>query len=326
MSALGKPLALTELEAVRNGLQDYESLRFNATDEAQPAELKDYLDFYGINVARDSRNYPRLRHGVHALTSGSYRLCLHTFKQANASKTLLLVHGYLDHVGLFGHLIRYGLERGYNVVAFDLPGHGLSSGEAAVIDNFADYSEAIKSVVRVCGDFPQDWSLIAQSTGAAAVFDYFLRYDAAPFKRAVLLAPLIRPVGWWWIRAARPLLRPFCKDVTRRFARNSSDAEFLAFIQNDPLQQRRLPLRWMAALGSWLKSLPQKNNAPIPMLVIQGDADTTVDWRYNIECIQRIFAGADTRIVVGARHHLANESQVYQSEIRGLIDEFLMRR
>ena len=33
-----------------------------------------------------------------------------------------------------------GLLHRYNVLIFDLPGHGLSSGEPAVIDDFSDYS------------------------------------------------------------------------------------------------------------------------------------------------------------------------------------------
>ncbi len=35
---------------------------------------------------------------------------------------LLILHGYLDHSGLFGHLIEYGLSRHSNVLIFDLPG------------------------------------------------------------------------------------------------------------------------------------------------------------------------------------------------------------
>jgi hypothetical protein len=62
--------------------------------------------------------------------------------------TVIIVHGYLDHSGLYGRLIRWSLEQNYNVICFDLPGHGLSSGEPANIDSFATYTHIFRQVIR----------------------------------------------------------------------------------------------------------------------------------------------------------------------------------
>ena len=100
------------------------------------ADERQYLDFYGINFESE---FAGLQHSLGTIESCQQRLAVHVLRQPQATRVLLLVHGYLDHVGLFGHLIRFGLERGYTVVAFDLPGHGLSSGERVSIEDFSDY-------------------------------------------------------------------------------------------------------------------------------------------------------------------------------------------
>ena len=47
--------------------------------------------------------------------------------------TAVIVHGYLDHLGLFGPLINHLLDQDFTVVCFDLPGLGLSDGELSLI-------------------------------------------------------------------------------------------------------------------------------------------------------------------------------------------------
>ncbi|WP_423811416.1 alpha/beta hydrolase, partial [Pseudomonas aeruginosa] len=40
--------------------------------------------------------------------------------------SLLLMHGYYDHMGLYRHVVDWALGMGFSVLACDLPGHGLS--------------------------------------------------------------------------------------------------------------------------------------------------------------------------------------------------------
>ena len=50
-------------------------------------------------------------------------------------------------------------------------------------------------------------------------------------------------------------------------------------------------------------------------LVIQGDQDTTVDWRWNLARIRETFPAAEIRILQGARHHLVNESPELRAQV-----------
>ena len=148
--------------------------------------------------------------------------------------------------------MRAGLARGCNVVAFDLPGHGLSSGRRAEIDDFAEYSRAIAAVLEAVSFLPGRRDCIAQSTGGAAVMDYLQTGQQPDLDRIVLLAPLVRPHGWWRVRALHELLHRFVSAVPRDFADNSQDPDFIKFLHRDPLQSNVIPACWVGALRRWL--------------------------------------------------------------------------
>jgi lysophospholipase len=276
--------------------------------------------FYGMDF---QDRLPGVEYSLGSVPSGEYTLAVHRWLQPGASSNLLLVHGYYDHSGLFAKLIEYGLMRNCNVLIFDLPGHGLSSGEPAAIDDFADYGSAIAAVLDSV-PLPQLplW-VMAQSTGCAALIEC-ARNHPWPFAATVLLAPLVRPLGWRWGRLAHSLVRPFADSIGRKFTANSSDPSFLEFLQRDPLQSRRLPLRWVTALRRWLASLPAGDLGVGPALIVQGDADRTVDWRYNVEVYRGLYPGSQLTVLPGAGHQLANESPRLRRAYLDTVDAWLL--
>ena len=284
--------------------------------------MADFCGYYGLDVATAGLE---VQHSVGTITSGPWRLATHLWQQPDARGNLLLLHGLFDHTGLYDKLLAYGLSRHYNVLMFDLPGHGLSTGEPAVIEDFVAYGRAIGSVLGQV-ELPQlPCVAMAQSTGCAALVE-FARIYPWPFQAAVLLAPLVRPAQWFKVRTGHILLRHFTDSVSRTFNENSSDQEFLSFIKRDPLQAGRSSMRWVGALRRWLKTLPIANLGVGPVLVVQGDADGTVDWRYNINVIISLFPGSRVEYVSGAGHQLANESQELREAYYGCVDDYLARR
>lgn len=280
-----------------------------ATATALTVKQQAYCRYYGIDF---SDSWPAFQHRLGWVVSGHFQLAVHCYTSPSAVGTLLLVHGYFDHCGLFGSLIEFGLAKNCNVIVFDLPGHGLSTGEPAVIDDFADYGRAVNDVLKSTAISSLPLCVIAQSTGCSALVEYARRYRW-PFLVTVLLAPLGRPKGWRQGRLLHAVLKHFMNSIPRTFSRNSSDEEFLTFIQSDPLQCRRLSLRWVSALKLWLRGLPESSLGVGNALIIQGERDQTVDWKYNLALYGTLFPGSRVVMLPNAGHHLAKESNAIRS-------------
>lgn len=225
--------------------------------------------------------------------------------------TLFLLHGFYDHMGLFRHVIEWALGKGYAVLSCDLPGHGLSSGARASIDDFAVYQQVLDALFLQAQalDLPQPWHLCGQSTGGAIVVDHLLHCaEQSPAQgQVMLLAPLVRPRAWGRSKLSYSLLRHFVSGIERRFTDNSSDPAFLPFLQADPLQPRRLPTAWVGALVQWVKHIEAAPRSDRPLLIVQGEADGTVDWQHNLRILRDKFAQPQILMLPQARHHLANE-------------------
>lgn len=264
-----------------------------------------YRQFYGFSdgLAPHSR--------VGQLQVGGYQIVLQAWWPEQPRATLLLLHGYYDHSGLYRHVIEWALGMGFAVLSFDLPGHGLSSGMRASIGDFAEYQTVLQGVLAEAAalQLPQPWHLCGQSTGGAILIDYLLTgAPSADIGETILLAPLVRPRAWAWSQLSYRVMRHFVSEIPRRFSVNSSDADFIDFVHNhDPLQPRSLPTAWVGALSQWVPRIEAAPRSVRSPLIIQGEADMTVAWRHNLEVLQDKFATPQILRLPEARHHLANE-------------------
>lgn len=287
------------------------------------SEERQYAHFYGIDF---DQHLADIQHSFGYFDAAGFRLACHLWRPDKRCRgTALVGHGYFDHVGLYRRPVGQLLRLGYAVVAFDLPGHGLSSGETAAIDDFEQYQTVLRTCLDHMQPLPQPWHWLAQSTGGAIAMDFLLHAEApVPFEKVILLAPLVWPVGWRTGKYLHFFLSPFIKTLTRRFATNSHDTAFLDFLAHqDPLQARRLSIVWVTAWRRWLPRLQRAAPSTHPLMVIQGTGDHTVDWQRNLPEITRLFPAATIHRLPEARHQLVNESDVFQQQISALIDACL---
>ena len=274
----------------------------------------DYRRFYDLDLEQRFFDVP-WRDG---------HLAVQRFVPAGAVRgSAVVVHGYYDHVGLYGHLIRHLLRRGLAVVAYDQPGHGLSSGERATIETFDWYVEALDVVLAAARDaLPAPVHAVGQSMGGAVLMEWLMRPARPPFTKTVLLAPLVRPKGWPLAKLTLALARPFLKQVPRGTPRNSEDTEFLAFLREDPLQTWVLPVQWATALAAWIKRFEAYPPTQAHVAVIQGGRDGTVDGPHNLAVLRRLFE-VELKELPSARHHLVNETAAIRREVAVFLDEHL---
>ena len=264
-----------------------------------------------------------LGQSFHWFEHDGQRLAVQRFEPAGPVKgSAIVVHGYYDHVGLYGHLIRYLLGRGLRVLAYDQQGHGLSTGRRATIDTFDRYTDDLDAFVSAHADaLAEPCWLVGQSMGASVILELLDTREAGhgeAFERVVLFAPLVRPASWPLSRTTYAVARHVVDEVPRKFVANAENPEFLTLVRSDPLQARTLPMEWVAAMIDWKNRFERREPSGRPVFVLQGGRDGTVDGRYNVKVLKRRY---DVTLLAmpEARHHLVNEA----ASIRGRMWRFL---
>lgn len=264
-----------------------------------------YAGYYGIDFSTRAEQF------LGRVSVADYDLALQLWRPAQPRATLLILHGYYDHMGLYRHLIEWALDQQFAVLALDLPGHGLSSGERASIGCFLSYQAALDAVFTQagCWDLPAPWHVLGQSTGAGILVDRLLHGQVPEqLGETILMAPLVRPRQWLLSQMSLRVLGGVVRQLGRRFTENSTDADFLEFVRlRDPLQPTVLPVAWVQALDAWIPRIEQAQRSAYSPLIIQGQDDSTVDWQHNMTVLADKFAEPQWLYLPGARHHLANE-------------------
>lgn len=283
-------------------------------DQLQPLseEALKHARYYGLDM---EGRLAGVRQFLGYFSSASYRLACHVFLKENAIGTIILQHGYYDHAGLYKHVIKHLLALDYNVLAYDLPGHGLSSGGRAQIDGFHEYSDALRNCIKLAkGKVAAPLCFVGQSTGGAIAMDYLfdaeLERCSIAFEKVILLAPLHRPMQWRKNLMLYHAIKFFAKSVERKFVPSSHDLSFLRFVkEQDPLQSQLVTLSWVGSLHEWIVKTDTAIESQFPLVVVQGKEDQTVDWQKNIPFIQKKFPLVVVHYIEDGRHHLANESK-----------------
>jgi len=301
--------------------------------------IESYLEFYGLKMSAarhefvpfKSNDFELAGHIFIPLETGCLQrpsplgASLTGFRPQNYKATVFILHGYLGHCGLLSKLIKYLVESGFAVAVFDLPGHGLSSGERTAIDDFTQYSQSLNDFMGIIKPrLHGPYHIIGHSTGAAVVVDYLLGGGDDCFDKVILTAPLERSDWWLLSKIGFSISRRFSRFLPRVFRRVSSDRDFLRFVKyKDPLQAKKISLKWVGAMFKWDEKIAGAKNSQRPMLVIQGTKDNIISWKYNLKFIQSKFSNTQIKLVEKGGHELFNESEEIRTMVFSQIKDYL---
>ncbi len=290
-------------------------------EDIDPARVTDYRAFYSLNFPHIAH-----RHRMFCLAGADERLVVQYFLPEQVRGYVMLCHGYYDHVGLFAYTIEYLMHHGLAVVTYDQIGHGLSSGAPVTIESFDRYVQATHAVHEHARNelhIHGAWHWVGQSMGGAVVMEYLHQYspDEGKYGEIVLLAPLIRPYAWWINRWVFAIAKLTITERPRVLTNNAENPEFHDLQEIDPLQARILPVAWVQSMVNWSKRFVSYPRSELAPKLLQGDADRTVDWKFNIKTYERRYPNAHHFIIPGGHHHLANESPAKREMMWTFLDE-----
>lgn len=207
--------------------------------------------------------------------------------------SLIILHGWGDHSGLYGEAARRFAASGLEVFGLDQRGAGLSPGPRGHIERFAQYLADVQYLRKhVAGVAPGPQVLLGHSFGGFVVLRYL---ETAPegLAGAIAAAPFVdfkvRPAGWK-VGLARILA-----DVAPRFGistgldyeHRSRDPGVHAAVRADPLcHDVMTPRAWRETMAAISALGRERDRIAVPLLVLlAGD-----DWIVSTPAT-RAFAG-----------------------------------
>ena len=278
--------------------------------------VETYTAYYGIV-------FPGVVHYVGVIPTVNYTIATQLFLPSASIGTVFIVHGYFDHSAMMRQCIRACIEMGFSVIAIDLPGHGLSSGERASIGCFSEYAMVLDECIAYCKSFlPAPFHFVAHSTGCSAGLEWFhtpVLLNNSIIDKVIFLAPLVRSVGSTAARLLFGLLKDRIKTINGFYKPTTSDPEFDLFRKNDPLRPKNFPLRWLNAALEWNKKIQSQGLLDRKITVLQGTLDNVVDWKYNTDFLKRKTRASEMYYVNGARHQLHNEREDLRGQVINLL-------
>jgi len=290
------------------------------TDEAAEhvAAFDVYRRFYSLPTDT------LVSHRIGQININGQRIVCQAWSPPNPDQTVLIVNGLYEHAGLHGQLINYYLARNQRVCLYDTVGHGLSDGTEAAVESFDIYQEILETVTAIFKEvFQCEMNAIGQSTGGGVLIHHVLRHRPCHYQQIIVLSPLHRCAGWWWVTHLHSVLKYFVNKIPRGFSPSSHDGAFVDFLaKRDPLQSRYLRLNWVAAMRAAEKAFYQLPPSDYPLIVLQGDDDDVVDWRYNVPQFNDRFSHLSLHMVAGAKHQLAFESTPYFKKVSQILDGY----
>jgi alpha-beta hydrolase superfamily lysophospholipase len=235
-------------------------------------------------------------------TSG--RLHVERWPSADAARLVVLVHGYGEHIGRYQHVARALADRGAEVIGPDHTGHGQSSGDRVLVEDFEPLVDDLRQVVgEARNELPV--VMVGHSMGGLIATRYAQRHGAE-LAGLVLSAPAVglRPIMEGWLAAPELPSDPIHGSVLSR------DPEVGEAYDADPLVwhgswKRPTVEAWVAAEQAIEKD---GGFGDLPLLYLHGSDDQLVPVRMARPVVERL-AGPDseTHIIDGARHEVLNE-------------------
>ena len=231
---------------------------------------------------------------------------------ADAWATMLIVHGLAEHSGRWGEVGTYFADRGIDVHAFDLRGHGRSEGKEQYVAEFDEYVDDVAFVAQtnvVPRGLP--WVLYGHSMGGLIGTAYLLSDRPQP-DAAILSAPALDSDVPAPLRAAAQVLGRIAGGVRMRNSIKpehlSKDPEVGAAYLADPL----VDLRTSARLGQQLLAAQGRCRAgadqlTIPAFVIHGADDELVPPRASAPLAAS--ESVERKLYPGLRHEVHNEPE-----------------
>ncbi len=242
---------------------------------------------------------------------------------------IVITHGIMEHSGRYQHIVDFFNNENFDVVTYDLRGHGQSGGDRAHVEKFSDFVSDLQLVFEESIKNNPELPVIflGHSMGGLISYLHSLQKNSYSEKISgyVILSPAMSMPALSFIEKIKlffaRLLRPIIPKKTEKVGLLSEE------LMTDPYQQElhRSDKKVMSKatislllelLGQSAKVSKDLRVAQKPSLFLQGDLDTVVNAKSNIEVFKVLKSSSN-----GVSHF-----DIFQGELHELLNSHLETR
>lgn len=234
---------------------------------------------------------------------------------------VMIVHGLAEHSGRYDFAARYLCRHGYAVGAFDLLGHGKSSGKRAFIPAFNQFLDSVDLFLARAREKAngKPLFLFGHSMGGGITIKYLI--ERTPKINGALVSGSLVMVGEsvspMMIKIANILgaLAPNLPTMQLDGSTVSRLPEVVEHYDRDPLNFRgKLPARTAAELNRATQSIQANlSNINLPILIMHGTEDKLVNPAGSKMVYEKISSKDKTlKLYEGLYHEILNEPEKEQ--------------
>ncbi len=228
--------------------------------------------------------------------------------------SLVLVHGWGDHLGRFADVADWIAGRGISVFAVDQRGHGHSPGPRGHVERFAQYLADLAALRKLAAaEAPGPQFLLGHSFGAFIVLRY-LETAPAGLAGAVAVAPFVdffRKPPKWKVALARMLadILPAVPIPTGLdYDSLVHDRAQVQAFRDDPLAHERMtPRAYREAIAALVALWAEKDRIATPLLMLLAGDDRIVSTPSADAFAQALAADVTVERYPGMYHNVFQE-------------------
>lgn len=234
----------------------------------------------------------------------------------NARAGVLVIHGFAEHGGRYGHLLDALLPAGISVMTWDLRGHGHSGGRRVFVSQFAEYYADVGAALELAAKkLPTPLFVVGHSMGGLIALAVAGRKPAG-VAGFILSNPALRnavAIPKWkeWLALGASSVAPQLSVPSgippEHISRDPGEVQTYAA---DPLNSKVATARWyteFVAAQAAVCGSPQDLQGT-PLLFLLGDGDRIIDSAAARELAGKIAGGGcEVKEYPGFYHELFNE-------------------
>lgn len=233
----------------------------------------------------------------------------------DAKGRVLITHGMGEHSDCYSEVVSRLNNKGWNVSAWDMAGHGKSEGKRGYIDSFDTFENDFLAVINHFKSKNEPLVLFAHSLGGLVLLKTLLAHKVSDVAAVNLSSPLIGlaiEAPAWKLKFAE-LASKWAPKITLwnevRYRNLTRDEDFLETYGADPLRHDKIsPNLFMGILESlyYVNDLASELSVPF-QLQVAGE-DKIVDSNKSIDFFEKVSSSIkELKVYNDSYHEIYND-------------------